>query len=107
MDVMPVPSEPSELVIEEHEQVSKADLVEIKNLYLDSFPLRYGDYFYDSLHTGKYGGQPLITCIARRDGRIIGACCSTLEEEGGGSEETRMVERGDKAYLMTLAVEKE
>ena len=89
-------------VVDEYAAVPEDDVTAIKALFLDAFPLRYGEYFYDSLRKGFYGGRPLLTCVARKDGQVIGAACATKEDETFDS--TRMLESGSRTYLMTLAV---
>ena len=89
-------------VIEEHQRLPHSDVQLVKDLFDNTFPLRYGDQFYNSLKRGNYSGKPLLTCIARKNGRLIGAACATKEY---GYHETRVVESGTCTYLMTLAVE--
>jgi len=90
------------LTIEEFSAITEDDIRDVKKLFEESFPIRYGDYFYDSLRKGTYGGRPLLTCIARRNGALIGAACSTREDEGSG--DSNVVASGKRTYLMTLAV---
>jgi hypothetical protein len=105
--VLPLGTHAADYIIEQLSAVSKEDVEAIKQLFKESFPLQYGAYFYEGLQKGQYGGRPLLTCVARRDGRIIGAACGSREDETSGEESLRLVDRGCKVYLMTLAVDKE
>lgn len=92
------------VIVEEYSAVSQEDVEAIKALFGEAFPLRYGDYFYDGLKNGTYGGRPLLTCIVRSNGVLVGAACASREGESSEEDSTRMVAKGTKTYLMTLAV---
>ena len=41
-------------IVDEFSEIPEADIAAIRKLFENSFPLRYGDYFYDALKKGNY-----------------------------------------------------
>jgi len=75
-------------------------LEQLRALYDASFPIKYGDAFYEALAMGVYNGKPLVSVVAEINGVIIGAASASYDSSGH-----QLVNANREAiYILTLAV---
>ena len=84
------------------------DEPKLRELYNSSFPLQYGDNFYQALMTGSFSGKALISIVAEEEtgdaeSVLMGAVSASYD-----STSRELVAEGREAiYVLTLAVKPE
>lgn len=84
----------------------RGEAATLRELYDSSFPIKYGEAFYDAVEARRYSGNKLLSVVARDEatGLVVGAATACLQD--AGTQPYVLTPQGSwrPSYLLTLAV---